>query len=65
MLIRTWVFKDFFRIGNRQLVAGCRFGVYFLNRQLNWQLESESATGAKIGYVRVGGRLGLDRVGLG
>ena len=47
-------FTDFFRIGNRQLVAGCRFGLGFLNRQLNRQLESESATGAKIGCVRVG-----------
>ena len=43
----------FFRIGNRQLVAGCRFRLWFLNRQLNRQLESESATGAKIGYVRI------------
>ena len=43
-----------FRIGNRQLVAGCRFRLCFLNRQLNRQLESESATGAKIGYVSVG-----------
>ena len=46
-------FNDFFRIGNRQLVAGCRFSLWFLNRQLNRQLESESATGAKIGYVRI------------
>ena len=30
------------------------FGLWFLNRQLNRKLESESATGAKIGYVRVG-----------
>ena len=37
----------------------------FLYRQLNWQLESESAAGAKIGYVRVGGRVGLDRVVFG
>ena len=48
MLIRTYVFNDFFRIGNGQLVAGCRFRFLFFNRQL----ESESATGAKIGYVR-------------
>ena len=54
MLIRNLVFTDFFRIGNRQLVSGCRFGLWFLNRQLNRQLESESATGAKIGYVWVG-----------
>ena len=37
-----------FRIGNRQLVGGCRFGLVFLNRQLNRQLQSESATVAKI-----------------
>ena len=54
MLIRTKVYNDFFRIGNRQLVAGCRFRLLFLNRQLNRQLESESATGAKLGYVRLG-----------
>ena len=47
MLIRSWVSNVFFRIGNPQLVAGCRFRLNFLNRQLNWQLESESATGAK------------------
>ena len=35
---------------NRQ---GCRFRLWFLNRQLNRQLESESATGGKIGYVRI------------
>ena len=39
-----------FRIGNRQLVGGCRFGLVFLNRQLNRQLQSESAIVAKIGY---------------
>ena len=44
----------FFRIGNRQLVAGCRFRLWFLNRQLNRQLESESVTRAKIGNVSVG-----------
>ena len=54
MLIRTKVYNDFFQIGNRQLVAGCLFGLFFSNRQFNWQLESESATGAKLGYVRVG-----------
>ena len=49
--------------GNELPVADSDF--IFLNRQLNWQLESESATGAKICYVRVGGRVGLDRVVLG
>ena len=34
--------------------------MWLLNRQLNRQLESESATGAKISYVRVGlGWVGL------
>ena len=31
MLIRTYVFNDFFRIGNRQLVGSCRFGDWFSN----------------------------------
>ena len=42
--------------------TGCRFRLWFLNRQLNRQLESESATGAKsvmLGYGR------LEQVGLG
>ena len=36
-----------FRIGNWQLVAGCGFELVFLNRQLNWQLVSESLTGGR------------------
>ena len=51
------VYSEFgFQIGNRQLVAGCRFELMFLNRQLG----SESAKS------RVGkGRVWLGRVGLG
>ena len=39
-----------FRIGNRQLVAGCRFDLVLLNRQLNRQLVSESLTGGREGF---------------
>ena len=38
-----------FRIGKRQLVAGCRFELMFLNRQLG----SESAK-SRVGYGWVG-----------
>ena len=43
MLIRTKDFNDFFFL-NRQPATSCRFGHCFLNRQLNRQLESESAS---------------------
>ena len=56
MLIRTLVFNEFFRIGNRQLVAACRFGLWF------W-IDSESAKGAKNRLCK--GRVGMGRVGLG
>ena len=48
-----------FRIGNRQLVAGCRFGPVFLNRQLNRQLVSESLSGGREGFgpIRIGAGL--------
>ena len=49
-------FSEFFRIGNRQVAANCRFGIWFSNRQL----DSESETGANIGYVMLWlGCLGL------
>ena len=44
MLIRNLFFEP---------ATSCRFGLWFLNRQLNRQLESELATGAKISYVRI------------
>ena len=48
-----------FRIGNRQLVASCRFELVFLNRQLNRQLVSESLTGGGEGFdtIRIGAGL--------
>ena len=48
-----------FRIGNWQLVAGCRFDLVFLNRQLNRQLVSESLTGGREGFgtIRIGAGL--------
>ena len=46
----------FFRIGNRQQVASCGFGLMFLNQQLG----SESAK-SRVGM----GRVWLGRVGLG
>ena len=44
-----------FQIGNRQL-AGCRFGLVFLNRQLNRQLVSESLSVGREGFgpIRIG-----------
>ena len=39
MLIQTYVFNDFFRIGNRQLVASCRFGDWFSNLKCFFKRE--------------------------
>ena len=50
MLIRTKGFNDFFRIGNWQLVAYCRFELWFLNRQL----EQKSVMLGRVGLGRVG-----------
>ena len=47
MLIRTYVIDDFFRIGNRQLFAGCRFELAFF---LNGNSRIRGRVGDMIGF---------------
>ena len=47
MLIRIYVFNEFFRIGNRQLVAGCRFELAFLK---NGNSRIRGKVGDRIGF---------------
>ena len=44
----------FFRIGNKQLVAGCRFELMILNRQLGSESAKSRVGKGKVGYGWVG-----------
>ena len=52
----------FFRIGNRQLVASCRFELMLLNPQLGSESAQSRVGKGRVWLGRVG--LGLDRAGV-
>ena len=60
--IRTLDLSDFFRIGNRQLVASCRFELMLLNPQLGSESAKSRVGNGRVCLGRVG--LGLGRIGV-